>query len=209
VHPISKTILYTAIYIIPFLCGACSSGYSPKPAGYFHIDIPEHDYRTFSAGHPFEFSVSSQAEVSEILPAVFPETTGKKRENNPPGEKWFNIVYPLLNARIHCSYIPVTKNNRAEISEESRKLAYLHVIKADAIQEQIFENSGENVYGLVYEIKGNVASPVQFVLTDSVKSFFRGALYFDYTPNQDSIAPVLEYINEDIHVLIDSFRWKK
>jgi gliding motility-associated lipoprotein GldD len=195
--------------ILFFFCGACSSGYSPKPAGYFYIDIPEHDYRTFSSYRPFEFAVSSQTEITEILPSVFPETRRKQGKINTPDEKWFNIVYPMLNARIYCSYTPIIKNNQAEIAEEYRKLAYLHVVKADAIQEQIFENHDENVYGLVYEIKGNVASPLQFVITDSVKSFFRGALYFDYAPNQDSIAPVLEYINEDIHVLIDSFKWKK
>jgi hypothetical protein len=46
-------------------------------------------------------------------------------------------------------------------------------------------------------------------LTDSVRSFVRCALYFDNIPNQDSIAPVLEYINNDIQVLMESFRWKQ
>jgi gliding motility-associated lipoprotein GldD len=193
--------------ILSFLYGACSSGYSPKPAGYFHIDIPAHDYQLCQAYSLFEFKVSTQAEVTEISPSVFPETI--RKETTTAGEQWFNIVYPSLNAEIYCSYLPVAKNNLAEIAEESRKLVYLHVVKADAIQEKSFTNPDQNVYALVYEVKGNVASPVQFVITDSVESFFRGALYFGNIPNQDSIAPVLEYINEDIHVLIDSFRWKK
>jgi gliding motility-associated lipoprotein GldD len=197
------------VLILSVLFGACSSGYSPKPAGYFHIDIPEHDYQTFSAYPRFEFAVSSLAEITEILPSAVLETIPKQGEIIIPGKKWFNIVYPSLNAQIYCSYMSLTKNNLSEASEESRKLVYLHVIKADAIQEKSFENPEQNVYALVYEIKGNVASPTQFVVTDSIKSFFRGALYFNNIPNQDSIAPVLEYINEDIHVLIDSFRWKK
>jgi len=50
---------------------------------------------------------------------------------------------------------------------------------------------------------------VQFVLTDSVDYFFRGALYFDTRPNKDSIAPVLDFIYQDIVTLMESFEYKK
>lgn len=191
-----------------FLFGACSSNYSPKPMSYFHIDIKDHSYYTFSEYPQFAFDISTQAEVREISLHIPSESAGKRKKIDIAGEKWFNIIYPSLNAQIYCSYIPVTKSNLAKISEENRKFAYLHIVKADAIREQMFENAGQKVYGLIYEIRGNVASPLQFFITDSVKSFFRGALYFDNIPNQDSIAPVLEYIYEDIRVLIDNFRWK-
>ncbi|MDR2056941.1 MAG: gliding motility protein GldD [Dysgonamonadaceae bacterium] len=191
-----------------FLFGACSSNYSPKPMSYFYIDIEDHSYYPFSDYPQFEFDISTQAEVREIPLHIPSKSVDKQKETYIAGEKWFNIIYPSLNAQIYCSYIPVTKNNLTKISEESRKFAYLHIAKASAVQEQMFENAGKKVYGLVYEIKGNVASPLQFVVTDSVKSFFRGALYFDNIPNRDSIAPVLEYIYEDIRVLINNFRWK-
>jgi gliding motility-associated lipoprotein GldD len=190
-----------AFFLIPVLLGACSSDYSPKPTGYFNIEMEKPVYSTFSDYPQFEFSLSAQVKV--------PKLPSDKSEMNVPGEEWFNLIYPSLNAQIYCSYIPVEKNNLVQISEESRKFVYLHVIKADAIHELSFENPEQKVYGLIYEVKGNVASPLQFVLTDSVNSFFRGALYFNNIPNQDSIAPVLEYIKEDIYVLIDSFRWKK
>ena len=60
----------------------------------------------------------------------------------------------------------------------------------------------------MYEIKGNAASPLQFVLTDSTKHFLRGALYFNETPNADSIAPISKYVEEDVQRLIESVRWK-
>ncbi|MDR1437410.1 MAG: gliding motility protein GldD [Candidatus Symbiothrix sp.] len=166
-----------------------------------------HDYRPFS-GYSFEFDISTQVNVKEIPDAAikkFQHDFDAKNAKN----KWFNLVYPSLNAQIFCSYLPIISGNFAGITEESRKFAYLHTVKADAINEYFFANPEHKVYGLIYEIKGNVASHVQFVLTDSVTSFFRGALYFDNIPNQDSIAPVLEYINEDIRMLMDSFRWKK
>jgi gliding motility-associated lipoprotein GldD len=186
--------LFTVPCFLLTLLAACSNP-SPKPSGYFRIDLPRPDYSVENKFENFEFKLSNQAIIKEI--------------SQNEGDKFFNIVYNSFHAEIYCSYIPIKKENLAQLSEESRKFVYLHAVKADAIKERFFENPQQKVYGLVYDISGNVASPAQFVLTDSVSSFFRGALYFDNLPNADSIAPVLEYINKDIQVIIESFRWKK
>lgn len=179
-----------------FLQFTACSGYSPKPLAYYRIDIPEPEYQEVDSFNHFTFELSNQAVITPANPAK--------------GGDFFNIFYPHWNATIYCSYFPLKKDKLEQLSEESRKFVYqLHAFKADAIQEQFFEYTEQNVYGLLYTIEGNVASPIQFVLTDSIHSFFRGALYFDNTPNQDSIAPVLEYINNDIQVLVESFRWKR
>jgi gliding motility-associated lipoprotein GldD len=173
---------------------ACSSDYSPKPKAYFHIDLPEPVYRSarFSS---FYFNISNQAKI--------------ENRKDSTQNIWFDLNYPRLGARIYCSYFPVNKQNFRAIAEENQKLAYVHEMKTDGIRESVFENPSQNVYGIVYEIEGNTASPLQFVLTDSVRSFFRGALYFNTAPNRDSIAPVLAYINNDIQMLIESFQWKR
>ncbi|MHB9056531.1 MAG: gliding motility lipoprotein GldD, partial [Paludibacteraceae bacterium] len=88
-------------------------------------------------------------------------------------------------------------------------IVYKHTVRADGITETPFENPGKRVFGILYELTGNTASPVQFVLTDSTKHFFRGALYFDNVPNKDSIAPMSEYVREDIVHMMESFEWKK
>jgi gliding motility-associated lipoprotein GldD len=167
---------------------------TPKPSGYFRIDLPDATYRTetFAA---FQCRVSEQAVV--------------QLEEQPEDGLFFNLVYPRWGARIYASYLPLGRNNLAELSEESHKFVYLHAIKADAIREQRFDHPEARVYGLLYEIRGDVASPVQFVLTDSVHSFLRAALYFDNRPNSDSIAPVLEFIQKDIWILMENFRWKQ
>jgi gliding motility-associated lipoprotein GldD len=183
------------LFFLLVLFTACSSDYSPKPSGHFRIDMPTPDYEVYKAFQNFEFALSNQAQIVNL-----PQTEG--------GEP-FNIIYPQLNAHIYCSYIPFEKTQLMQLAEQSRKFVYIHATKADAIQQEMFENPEQNVFGMIYDIKGNVATPTQFVLTDSISNFFRGALYFDNTPNQDSIAPVLEYINQDIQVLIESFRWKK
>ena len=69
---------------------------------------------------------------------------------------------------------------------------------AEAITEQPYGNPEHKVYGILYDIKGDAASPIQFMLTDSVHHVLRGALYFDAVPNKDSIAPVLNYVRKDI-----------
>ena len=62
--------------------------------------------------------------------------------------------------------------------------------------------------GVLYTVSGNVASKYQFTLTDSVKNFIRGALYFDVTPNSDSLKPATDFIEQDIEHMFWTLRWK-
>jgi len=61
---------------------------------------------------------------------------------------------------------------------------------------------------MLYDIKGNTASSVQFYVTDSTKKFLRGALYFAVTPSEDSLGPVIRHFREDIVHLIETLKWK-
>ncbi len=183
------------ILLIPFIFFVFScSNYSPKPQGYFRIELPERQYTNFEENPHFSFDISS------IAIAV------KDSEDN---KNWFNIVYPDFKATIYCSYLPIAPQFLSEMTEDSRKLVYKHVVKADVISEQIYSNPEYNVYGTIYSLEGDVASPFQFYLTDSVSDFFRASLLFDAVPNQDSIAPVLNFVKEDIIKMIESFRWEK
>jgi hypothetical protein len=44
-------------------------------------------------------------------------------------------------------------------------------------------------------------------LTDSIEHFLRGSLYFNETPNADSLLPVKQYIKEDFITLMESLKW--
>ncbi|MBO4370109.1 MAG: gliding motility lipoprotein GldD [Paludibacteraceae bacterium] len=164
----------------------------PKPKGYFRIELKEKNYERYNEPVPYSFEYAHN--VSRVV-----------RQND--NEDWFDIAYPLYNARIYCSYMPV-KNNLYEVIEDAREFVYKHTIKADAITEQPFENPDEQVYGILYEIKGNTASSIQFVLTDSTRHYLRGALYFNNKPNKDSLAPVIAYMKEDIVHLMETTQWK-
>jgi gliding motility-associated lipoprotein GldD len=84
-----------------------------------------------------------------------------------------------------------------------------HITKADAINEQLINDVGNRIFGILYDLKGNTASAVQFYVTDSVKHYLRGSLYFESEPNADSLAPVIDFFREDVIHLIETLKWKE
>ena len=121
---------------------------------------------------------------------------------------WITIEVPANHAQIHLSYKKINKNLGTYI-EESRTLAYKHSQKASSIEEQLFINPAKKVYGTIYNIKGNSASPMQFYLTDSIRHFLRGSLYIKEIPNIDSLQPVIDFLNQDVLRLIETTEWKE
>lgn len=126
---------------------------------------------------------------------------------NPDQPYWLTVQIPANHSQIHISYIKLNKNLALHI-ENSRSLVYKHAEKASSIDEQTFINPIKKVYGTLYTIKGNAASPMQFYLTDSVNNFLRGALYIKEVPNVDSLRPVIKFLSEDVLQLVESTEWK-
>jgi gliding motility-associated lipoprotein GldD len=174
---------------------SCDNSYVPKPRGYFRIDLPEKSYRTFDTIFPYSFEYPAYARV--VL---------DKRKSSEPF--WINIEFPQFKGTIYVSYKPV-KGNLVEYLEDTRTFVMKHIPKADAIEDSLVSRPDARVYGLLYDIEGSgAASPCQFFVTDSASRFLRGALYFNVTPNNDSLAPVIDFIREDIRHMIKTFRWK-
>ena len=192
-HSLKKT--YVLIGLFAVLAG-CNETYYPKPKGYLRIDLPKKEYTLFDTTFPYTFEYPVYA---KIVP--------DKREDAEP--YWINMEFPHFKGRIYLSYKKVD-NDLNKFIEDSRKLAMKHIPKASAIEQKAFVKPEARVYGLTYVISGSdAASPFQFYLTDSTNNFLRGALYFNTIPNNDSLAPVIHFIEEDIQHLIESFRWKR
>ena len=179
---------------IVVLSGGCKKGTTPKPRGYFRIDFPEKLYRSSNPDYPYIFDYPVYANI----------VVDKDKLAEP---YWINIVFQKNKAKLHLSYKPV-QNNLQALTEDSRELAYKHSIKASAINEKLFINNEKKVYGTIYEIKGNAASPLQFHLTDSTSHFLRGSFYISEIPNYDSLRPVIQFIDDDIYHLIETLSWK-
>jgi gliding motility-associated lipoprotein GldD len=185
----------SAILLMILLSGlACQRNYTPKPRGYLRIEFPEKEYILYDSTCPFKFEHPAYS-------MVVPDTDYYSEPC------WINIELPDFDGMIHISYKKV-EGNLYDFTEDSRSLVYKHTIKADAIKETVYSHPPAQVYGILYDIKGNAASNLQFYLTDSNKHFLRGSLYFNVQPDKDSLAPVIEYFREDIVHLIESFEWK-
>lgn len=183
------------LLLLVILFNACSEGYIPRPYGYFRVDLPSHEYRMVDTLNlPYRFELPKNVKLIS-------HTGGPDRFS-------IDLHYEKLNANIFCSYMPV-KGNLVNLLEDSRKFVYKHSVRADGISEKAFQNKERNVHGLLYDLKGNTASSVQFLVTDSAHHFFRGALYFNNVPNKDSIAPMSNYIREDVIRIMETFEWKK
>ena len=181
---------------ILILAASCGGSYVPKPRGYYRIDLPKKEYKVFDTTFPFTFEYPVYAKIL--------------RDSSSLSEPyWINIAYKPFHAQLHISYKAVHKN-LGQFLEDAHTLVNKHIPKANAISQREFVNAEGKVYGLVYEIRGSdAASTYQFYLTDSTTNFIRGALYFDLVPNNDSLAPVIDFLKADIEHMISTLRWKK
>ncbi len=187
------------ILSLVFLSGilfSCQSDYSPKPRGYYRIELPKKSYVKYISNCGYSFDIPTYSEV------VSDSSVDAQ-------ECWKNVVYKGLNGRLHLSYYPISSQKMfGELIEDSRRLVFKHTVKADGINESRIDNPKTHVHGLYYDIEGNAASSIQFFLTDSNSNFLRGALYFYAPPQADSIKPVLDFVREDVERMLETFRWK-
>jgi gliding motility-associated lipoprotein GldD len=191
-----RNLRFKYLILLSLICFfySCRERAVPKPRSYFRIDLPAKEYRLYDTTCPFVFEYPVYGNISYDV--------GKNGE-----PCWFNLEFPHYKAIIHFSYKPVNKNLEA-ILKETYDYAYSHSIKADAITEQPWQNPEKKVFGILYDIKGNTASSLQFFLTDSTKNFIRGALYFSAEPDADSLAPVIQFFRDDVVHMVETFRWK-
>jgi gliding motility-associated lipoprotein GldD len=191
----TKTFLFiTAIGLSALV--SCGDHTVPRPTGYFRIDLPEKEYRMVDSVFPYRFEMPLYAKI-------YPDSSSLAEPY------WINIAYRPFHAQLHISYKEV-HGNLATYLNDAHTLVTKHIPRATAISQQEYVDPADRVYGLVYDISGSdAASPIQFYLTDSTTNFVRGALYFDLVPNNDSLAPVIDFLKEDIRHMINTFRWKK
>jgi gliding motility-associated lipoprotein GldD len=176
--------------------------YTPRPRAYARTEFPEHAYQQFdTASFPYSFEYPVYGRI--IKDTLF---FGKKPDN----PYWMNIDFPSIGGTIYISYKPVeTSEPLAQLVEDAHEMSFTaHSKRADYIGEQPFHFPERNVYGILYDVGGNAATAYQFFATDSAKHFIRGALYFNVSPNADSLRPANEFLRADIIHLLETLKWK-
>ena len=176
-------------FLISVLIIGCKDDVLPKPKSYLSLNYSKATYAVFENNCGYTFRYNSLANIAS------------KSICN------FDINYKNMKATVYINYKPVN-NNINVLLRDAQKLTYEHVKKADGILEQPYYNKSEKKYGMFYEVTGNAASQSQFYLTDSVKHFLVGSVYFYAKPNYDSVLPASEYVKNDLRVLMESLKWK-
>ncbi|HEY4650516.1 MAG TPA: gliding motility lipoprotein GldD [Pontibacter sp.] len=176
---------------------SCGTEYTPKPKGYNRIDLPAQTYQSLKPVHPYTFEYSSHAKVR-------PDSSMIAQPH------WIHIIYPTMGADVQLTYKDLQGSQEAlnDMVEDARKLTGKHQIKAYAIEEtEVKTPSG--ALASVFELEGEVPSQFQFYVTDSTKHFLRGALYFRTATQNDSLAPVIEFIKKDVIHMLNTLEWQK
>ena len=184
-------------FCIILLSTSCSEDYSPKPKGYNRIDLPLHEYQKLIENHPYTFEYSKSAIIQP-----------HKSAGSEP--HWIDIVYPDLHASVEITYKAINKKQKLldEFLDDSHKLTSKHNIKATAIDQSI-SITPKGYTAMIFELSGEVPSQFQFYVTDSTNNFLRGALYFPTATQNDSLAPIIEYVKYDMMHLINSLKFEK
>jgi len=196
----SSNVPSVILILVMVSFSSCREVPVPKPKGYFRIDLPQKKYLMFNETDqaknlPLKFEYPVYGNISE-----------KGDDNSEPG--WFNIDFPAYKARIYLTYKDVGGDLESLIEQTYTMNVKNHITKADAINEQLIDDKGNRIFGILYDLKGNTASAVQFYVTDSINHYLRGSLYFESEPNADSLAPVIDFFREDVIHLIETLKWK-
>ncbi|MFT7159779.1 MAG: gliding motility-associated lipoprotein GldD [Bacteroidia bacterium] len=183
-------VTFSSLFLI-----SCESEFSPKPKGFNRIELPDPVYIQLPDSLPYNFSYSAFAKISSNSSWI-------------SERYWIDLTYPELGATIQITYKPIGNKKKilAEYLADSYNLTSKHNVKAYAIDEAVVNlpNGGQ---ATIMELSGEVPSPFQFHLTDSVNHFLRGALYFKTATKNDSLAPVINYVKNDMIRLLNTLEW--
>ena len=174
--------------------------YVPKPRMYPKVEYPEKGYQQFDESYcnlSFDYPIYGEIQQDKYF-----------FDDEPESSCWFTIQMPSLNGSLHCSYLEIDSRDRFDdLVNDSYEIASKHNIKANYRDELKLSNKN-GVTGLMFDISGEVASHVQFFLSDTTQHFFRASLYFNDQVKADSIAPIYEFVKTDIMHMIETFNWE-
>lgn len=192
----SVLLLVLSFSVAFFSCEKEEQSYVPKPKGYNRIELPTHQYQKLLQEHPYRFEFSKYANVVA--------------DTFPMAEKdWIFINYPQFKANIQLTYKAIGNDPKklSDFINDTYKLTSKHQIRASSIQEQrVLTKSGKTA--ILFKIEGDVPSPYQFYTTDSTRHFLRGAIYFPTATKNDSLAPIIDYLQKDMLQLLNTLEWR-
>lgn len=174
---------------IALLLFSCSEPTLPKPKGFLALEYPNSEYKSYQSDCNVHFEINR---ISEVY-----STNGCD----------FEIQYPSMKATLFVTHISV-QNNLESLYQDVQKKLDEQSMGSTRILQSTFEDIDRNVLGSLFTIEADVASNLQFFVTDTQNNFVSGSVYLKTQPNYDSLLPTLEYLKNDIRKLIQTFEWK-
>lgn len=206
---------FVFLFLLP---AGCNSTYTSKKKGYYKIDFPKREYVKFDKpGFPYSFEYPVYAIIERD--SSHPDSS----HENPYS---VNIDFPSFNGKIFITYKTIGgtskyivknkegkhtdsigKNDFQNLVNDCYNLTYKNDVKANSIDDSVM-HTPNNITGIFFRLSGNVATAKQFFLSDTLHNFIRGAFYFDATPNEDSLRPVNDFLEEDMKHIINTLQWR-
>lgn len=194
--------IFIILLLFLFILNSCNSDtiHVPKPRMYPKIEYPQKAYQVFDSSFcnmTFEYPKYATIKQDQYF-----------FEGKPIDPCWFDINFTDFNGTLHCSYFPIkNRKHYDQLIFDSFRLVEEHNGKASYRQEEQIKNK-HGVAGLYFSMGGQVATNMQFFLTDTTNHFFRGSLYFNAKVEPDSLKPIYQFVKEDVDNLLESFQWK-
>ncbi len=180
--------------------------------------MPERSYQKFEReGFPYTFEYPTYAKI--IQDSTYFDAS-------PENPYWINVDFPEFNGRVFLSYKIIggqahykVKNANGAYKDsiginqfdrmvnDAFNLTNKNDVAATSIRDSVIHTTND-VHGVFFKVGGNAATAKQFFLSDTTKNFIRGALYFEVTPNIDSLRPVQDFLQTDLEHIINTFQWK-
>jgi len=211
---------YTFLFLFSYFLFliSCNSPYVSKKTGYFKIDFPQRKYVKYDEpGFPYSFEYPAYAKIIR-------DTT--YFDSDPENPYWINIDFPQFGGKVFLSYKKIgdkavykvkqsngtykdsfATNEFDKLVADAFNLTNKNDVVASFIHDSLIRTP-LGVSGIFFKVGGNAATAKQFFLSDTTKNFIRGALYFDVTPNADSLRPVQDFLQVDLEHIINTFQWK-
>lgn len=196
-----RIVAFILLTLFIVACGG-DAVYTPKPRMYPRVVWPDKKVEQKEISY-CDFTFKAPEYVKIVQDQYF-------FEDEIVHPCWFDLEVASLKTKLHCSYYPLS--SQAELDQlvnDAFKVTSKHNVKANYIDDVLIHRPISKVYGMIFDVDGPVASPMQFYLTDSTNHFFRASLYFNSKVNPDSTDVVLNFLMEDVNTMIGSWEWRK
>ena len=188
--------LFSALPILFILFSCGQEQLTPKPPTYLRLELPKAVYENYEDDCGYSFKLNNNYSV----------------EKAPVQNQGFNchrrIQLGDLNGTIFFRFMKMEEPVAFYINNSIDEVE-VHQVKATNIKDKKIIRQEDRVFGTVFELRGDVATPFQFYLTDSTDQFIYAEILFNSRPNYDSLKPSLDYLKKDLDTLLNTFKWPK